>query len=70
MKIKIQRCDNEVRIHEIWTRDDHFTEETMKSTDKECGRIIVLAGIFMKMFPRFKEVTVSTELTEEINPAI
>ena len=67
MKIRIQKCqeEDEVRIHEIWARDDDFNEETMKSTDKECGRIIVLAGIFMKMFPRFKEVTVSTDLTED-----
>lgn len=65
MKIKIQKYQNEVRIHEIWTRGDYFNEETMKSIDKECGRIIVLAGIFMKMFPRFKEVTDSTDPTED-----
>lgn len=65
MKIKIQKYPNEVRINEIWTRGDHFNEETMKSIDKECGSIIVLVGIFMKMFPRFKEVTVSTDPTDD-----
>ena len=65
MKIKIQHSPDGVCIHEIWTRTDVINRETMHAHKKDSGRVIMLAGIFMKMFPRFKEVTVSTKLTED-----
>ena len=65
MRIKIQNTKKGVKIHERWTRTDIMNKDSVHAHEKECGRIIMLVGIFMKMFTRFKEVIVNTELTED-----
>lgn len=65
MRIKIQNTKEGVKIHERWTRTDIMSKESVHAHEKESGRIMILAGIFLRMFPRFKEVTVNTELSED-----
>ncbi len=33
---------------------------------KENGAAIIAAELFLEAFPRFKEITISTELTEDV----
>lgn len=65
MRIKIQNTKEGVKIHERWTQTDIINKDTVHAHKKECARVIMLVGIFMKMFTRFKEVIINTELTED-----
>jgi len=64
MKIKIQKTNEAFRVQESWNLMDYL-KSGLKSV-KENGAAIIAAEFFLEAFPRFKEITISTELTEDV----
>ena len=64
MKIKIQNTNDAFRVQERWNLMDYLKSD-LKSV-KEDGAAIITAQLFLMAFPRFKEITISTELTEDV----
>lgn len=64
MKIKIQNTNEAFRVQERWNLMDYL--KSGLKIIKENGAAIIAAELFLEAFPRFKEITISTELTEDV----
>lgn len=63
MKIKIQSTNEAFRIREKGTLKEFVKNHLGK---KETAEAIIAAQMFLETFPRFKEITLNTELTEDV----
>jgi hypothetical protein len=64
MKIKIQNTNDAFRVQERWNLMDYLKSGI--KTVKENGAAIIAAQFFLEAFPRFKEIIINTELTEDV----
>jgi len=62
MKIKIQNTNEAVRVREVWEFEEFCKKD--KNKNEECSKAIIAGQIFLECFPRFKEIIINTELTE------
>ena len=66
MRLIIQNTKESVRIREVWPDSGNQNEEDAQAHKKDCGKVIILAELFLMHFPRFKELILNTEITEDI----
>ncbi len=64
MRMKIQNTNENIRVQEKWTLEEYIFKE-LKDKD-ESGAAIIAAQYFLEAFPRFKEIVLNTELTEDV----
>lgn len=64
MKIIIQNTNEAFRIRERGTLKDYVKNHLGKD---ENGAVILAAEVFLENFPRFKEIILNTELTEDVS---
>lgn len=63
MKIKIQSTKEAFRIQEKGSMEEYLKN---KLNNEGNGAAIIAAEIFLESFPRFKEIIINTELTEDV----
>ncbi len=68
MKIKIQNTNEAVKIREIWELEEFCKKDKIKK--EECGNAIIAGQFFLECFPRFKEIIINTEFTEDVQANI
>ncbi len=65
MKIRIQNTNEGLRVRETWNEKE-YKKAISKNSGKVEGAIIIAAELFLDSFPRFKEMTINTELTDDV----
>ncbi len=65
MKIRIQNTSEGLRIRETWNEKE-YKKEISRNCGKVEGAVIIAAEYFLDCFPRFKEMTINTELTDDV----
>ena len=63
MKIKIQNTNEAFRVQERSTLKEFLKNSLGKESN---AGAIVAAEMFLETFPRFKEIILNTELTEDV----
>lgn len=64
MKIKIQNTNEEISIKEIWSQND-AKERIINDLAEVKTNLFDVMEKFFDAFPRFKEIVLNTELTED-----
>ena len=64
MKIKIQNTNEEISIKEIWSQND-AKERIINDLAEIKTNLFDVMEKFFDAFPRFKEIVLNTELTED-----
>ena len=63
MKIKIQNTNEDITIKEIWSHND-AKESIINDLAEVKTNLFEVMEKFFDAFPRFKEIVLNTELTE------
>ena len=61
MKIRIQNTNEGLRVRETWNE-----KEYKKNIGKVEGSVILAAEYFLSCFPKFKEMIINTDLTDDV----
>ncbi len=61
MKIRIQNTNEGLRVRETWDE-----KEYKKNIGKVEGSVIIAAEYFLACFPRFKEMIINTDFTDDV----
>ena len=64
MKIKIQNTNEEISIKEIWSQND-AKERIINDLAEVKTNLFDVMEKFFDAFPKFKEIVLNTELTED-----
>ena len=65
MKIRIQNTNEGLRVRETWNEKE-YKKEISKNSGKVEGSVIIAAEYFLTRFPRFKEMIINTDFTDDV----
>lgn len=68
MKIKVQKTEKAFIIQESCNLTELFKKHRIKK--EESGAVVFAVEYLLECFPRFKEIIINTELTEDVQANI